>query len=138
MPSIRRILVCVAIVLLLAGCAGAKRKDALTSTLYAYHSAIRWGDIDTAWQMVDPKYREQHPMSGVERSRYDQYAVSGYREQGSGMAAENSYRQVIEISLVNRHTQTEKVMIDQQTWRYDELTETWWLTTGLPDYTRAR
>lgn len=138
MPSIRRLLVCFAIVLLLAGCAGTKRKDALTNTLYAYHSAIRWGDIDGAWQLVDPDYREKHPMSGVERSRYDQYAVSGYREQSGGNTGENDYRQVVEISLVNRHTQTQKVMIDQQTWRYDELAETWWLTSGLPDFSKAR
>ena len=138
MPRLHPILFMLVAVVLLAGCADTKRKDALTRTLYAYHSAIRWGDIDLAWDMVDPKYREEHPMNGVQRSRYDQYAVSGYREQGAGQTGESTYRQVVEISLVNRHTQTEKVLIDQQTWRYDELAEVWWLTTGLPDYTRAR
>lgn len=138
MPSIRRMFICVMVVLLLAGCAGSKRKDALTRTLYAYHSAIRWNDIDSAWQMVDPEYRKAHPMSGIERSRYDQYEVSGYREQGSGQTGENTYSQVVEISLVNRHTQTQKVMIDRQTWQWNELSETWWLQSGLPDFSQAR
>ena len=132
-----RLLAGLALLALLAGCSGNTRQTALDRTLYAYHSAIRWGDIDSAWRMVEPAYRESHPLSSIERGRFDQYSVSGYYEQGRGETADGIV-QVVQIALVNRHTQVEKVMVDQQNWRWDEATETWWLTSGLPDYRKAR
>ncbi|MCB1561089.1 MAG: hypothetical protein KDI75_08355 [Xanthomonadales bacterium] len=133
-----RLLAGFALLTLLVACSGNARRTALDRTLYAYHSAIRWGDIDTAWRMVDPEYREAHPLSSIDRSRYDQYSVSGYYEQGRSETADGVLHQVVQIALINRHTQTEKVMVDQQSWRWDEATETWWLTSGLPDYRKAR
>ena len=41
-------------VLLLAGCATKTRSDALTTTLKAYGSALRWGDFQSAAQFIDP------------------------------------------------------------------------------------
>ena len=125
------------LLVLIAACSGSSRKTALDRTLYGYHSAIRWGDIDNAWLMVDPEYRKAHPLSSVDRGRYDQYSVSGYYEQGRSATADGIV-QVVQIALVNRHTQVEKVMVDQQNWRWDEENKTWWLTSGLPDFSKAR
>jgi hypothetical protein len=45
-------------------------------------------------------------------------------------------RQTATISLVNIHTQSERSVVDHQTWHYDEKTKHWWLTSGLPDITQ--
>jgi len=127
-----------ALPLLLAGCANQTKGDALQKTLYTYHGAVRWGEIDKAWMMVDPEYREQHPLSGIERSRFDQWEVSSYVEKGRQGMADGDVRSVAEIHVVNRHTQTERGLIDVQTWHWDEATKTWWLTSGLPDYSQAQ
>ena len=67
--------------LLLAGCATTGgRGDALHRAQYAYSAAIRWGDFEGAWQLVDPEYREQHPLTDLELARYKQIQISAYRE----------------------------------------------------------
>ena len=49
----------------LAGCAATKmdRNSALDKGQYAYSAAIRWGDFEGAWNLVDPEYRKAHPMT---------------------------------------------------------------------------
>ena len=48
-------------VLLLAGCATKTRSDALTTTLTAYGSTLRWGDFQSAAQFIEPASRAAHP-----------------------------------------------------------------------------
>ena len=56
---------------------------ALEEAQYAYSAAIRWGDFEGAWNLVDPEYREEHPLSDIDFSRYKQVQISGYRELGA-------------------------------------------------------
>lgn len=121
----------------LAGCATDQRNDALTTTLNAYASAMRWGDFNTALQFVDPKVREAHPLSSLEMARYQQYKVSGY-DEGKGPTPNGKFEvaQVVQINLVNVNTQAERTVTDHQTWRYDEASKHWWLESGLPDINR--
>lgn len=134
----RRLLVLVVLLctLLLSSCASDKRNEALTNTLSAYASVVRWGDFGSALQFIDPKVRDQHMPTQLEMSRFDQFRVTGY-DDGGGPAAggENEVRQVVAISMVNNNTQAERTVIDRQTWRYDPQTNHWWLLTGLPDLT---
>jgi hypothetical protein len=125
-------------VLLLAGCATAqKRGDTLTTTLNAYASALRWGDVENAEHFIDPKIRAEHPLSELDIARYKQVQISDY-DDGSGPlpAGKDSVKQTVHISLVNIHTQSERGIVDHQTWQYDEKTNHWWLTSGLPDITQ--
>jgi hypothetical protein len=124
-------------VLLLAGCATKTRSDALTTTLKAYGSALRWGDFPSAAQFIDPAVRAAHPLSSLELARYQQVRVSEY-DDGAGPvpAGDFDVRQTATISLVNIHTQSERSVVDHQTWHYDEKTKHWWLTSGLPDITQ--
>ncbi|MGH8157778.1 MAG: hypothetical protein ACREPQ_06635 [Rhodanobacter sp.] len=124
-------------VLLLAGCATQKRSDTLTTTLNAYASTLRWGDFQSAAQFIDPALREKHPLSALDIARYKQVKVSEY-DDGNGPlpAGQNSVQQTVHISLVNVHTQSERSIVDHQTWHYDEKTKHWWLTSGLPDITQ--
>lgn len=68
---------------LLSGVANAgSRAQARTleTTQAAYTAAVRWNDFDTAQGFVEPAYAQAHPLSDLERSRYEQIQISGYRE----------------------------------------------------------
>ena len=120
--------------LLLAGCAStSSRGDALHRAQYAYSAAIRWGDFEGAWQLVDPEYREQHPLTDLELARYKQIQISAYRELASEASENDIAMREIQVGVVNRHTQVERTLRYTERWRYDLEANTWWLTVGLPD-----
>ena len=119
---------------LLTGCAStSSRGDALQRAQYAYSAAIRWGDFEGAWQLVDPAYREEHPLTDLELARYKQIQISAYRELASEVAEHDVAMREIQVGVVNRHTQVERSLRYTERWRYDPDANTWWLTVGLPD-----
>jgi hypothetical protein len=98
---------------------------------------VRWDGFPNAQQFVDPDVVKQHPLSSLDMARYQQVRVSDYDEgNGPVPAGENEVHQVVKISLINRHTQSERTIIDHQTWRYDTEKKRWWLESGLPDITQ--
>ena len=117
---------------LAAGCGVGSQNDLRDNALFAYAGAIRWGHIDDAWSMVDPEYARRHPMTPLERERFEQVQVTGYQVKSSEMVSENELLQLVEIRLINRHTQAERTLQDRQTWRWDPQARRWWLATGLP------
>ena len=123
-----------AALLLLAGCATQKRADTLNTTLTAYASTIRWGDFQSATIFIDPKTRADHMPSALDLARYKLVQVSGY-DAGNGPVpdGEDQVRQIVHIDLINVSSQSERSIVDHQTWRYDEAAKRWWLTSGLPD-----
>ena len=121
-------------VLLLAGCANPKRQmGALERMQYAYSAAIRWGDFEGAWMLVDPEYRKAHPLSDLELERYKQIQIAGYRDMASQTLPDGDVVREIQIDLVNRHTLTERSTRYTERWHFDPVTKTWWLVVGLPD-----
>jgi hypothetical protein len=131
------ILVVLLSVLLLAGCATKTRSDALTTTLKAYGSTLRWGDFQSAAQFVEPKFRAAHPLTPLQLARFQQVKVTEYNDDvGPVPTGDFDVRQTAVINLVNIHTQSERSIVDHQTWHYDEATKHWWLTSGLPDITQ--
>ena len=120
--------------LLLAGCAsGGKKTSELERMQYMYSAAIRWGDFEGAWNLVDPEVRAARPMSDLEFQRYEQVQVSGYRELASQPGEETAARE-IQIGVINRHTMAERTVRYTEQWRYDAEAGRWWLTGGLPDF----
>ena len=122
------------LLLVLAAC-GAARMDqmsALQRAQYAYSAAIRWGDFEGAWNMVDPDYRRTHPMSELEFERYKQVQISGYHDMGEQATKTAAIRE-IGIGVVNRNTLVERQTRYTERWRYDAEGKVWWLTVGLPD-----
>lgn len=117
---------------LLAGCASTSRNQSLHEAQYAWSAAIRWGDFDGAWQMVDPAWRDAHPLTDLERARFDQVQISFYRDVGATFT-DDTARRAIDIGVVNRHTLEERQLRYTEHWRWDEEAETWWITDGLPD-----
>ena len=119
---------------LLAGCPkSASKGSALDEIQYAYSAAIRWGDFEGAYNLVDPKLREEHPLTDVDFSRYKQVQISAYRDLGGSPLASGEILRDIEIGVINRNTLAERTVRYRESWRYDEAAKTWWLTSGLPD-----
>jgi hypothetical protein len=124
--------------LLVAGCATTdSRTTALTGTLTAHANAIRWDGFASAMQFVDPAWRQAHPLSSLDQARYQQVRVASYDEgEGPIPAGPDQVRQVVQIGLINRNTQSERTVVDHQTWTWDATQKRWWLSSGLPDITR--
>lgn len=123
-------------ILLLAGCATQGKETLLTQTLNAYESTIRWGDLASAAQYIDPEVLATRPPTQLELARYQQVRVSGYSTDGPVPVSETEVRQRVLIGLINVHTQRQRDIVDDQVWRFDESAQRWWLMSGLPDITR--
>ena len=111
---------------------------ALDLTLNAYANAIRWGDIQQALPFIEPDTLKAHPLSELDLQRYKQVRFVSYTEQPPVPAGPHEVRQVVKIALLNVNTQTEREIIDNQLWRYDEKTKHWHIVTGLPNITQDR
>ncbi|RCS29252.1 hypothetical protein DEO45_12175 [Rhodanobacter denitrificans] len=137
MRRILSLLVALSTLFALAGCATKTRSDELTTTLKAYGSTLRWGDFRSAAQFIEPSRRAAHPLSQLDLARYQQVRVSEY-DDGAGPVPSGEFdvQQTVLINLINVHTQSERSVVDHQTWHYDEKTKHWWLTSGLPDITQ--
>lgn len=98
-----------------------------------YAAAIRWNDLDSAEQMIDPEYLAAHPQTELERARYEQVQVSGYSELRSGREGKDRVVRDVEIRVINRNTQAERSVRVREVWRWDAEAKQWWLVSGLPD-----
>jgi hypothetical protein len=121
--------------LALAGCASVNQAgDKLDSQQYAWSGAIRWGEIEGANNLIDPKLRNEHPVSELQLERWKQVQISHYRDVGSDRDLANGLAvREIEIGVINRHTMAERTVRYRETWRWDAEAKLWWLTSGLPD-----
>ena len=126
-----------AVVLLLGGCASDRQASQLESTVSAYGATLRWDDFESALAFVDPKVLVKHPLSKFDLARYAQVRVSTYDTQGVLPSPPGEFRQIVSIGLINRNTQTERTIVDHQTWHYDAKAQKWWLESGLPDITQG-
>jgi len=119
---------------LLAGCGtGGRKMTVLQETQYAYSAAIRWGDFEGAWQLIDPTYREAQPMTDLQFERYKQIQISGYRDLAERVDEGTAMRE-IQIGIINRNTMAERSIRYTEQWRYDAEAKRWWITSGLPDF----
>lgn len=115
--------------------AAAKRKKGsqLDAMQAAYSAAIRWGEFEQAWELVDPTYRQAHPMTETAFERYQQVQISGYSDRNSTLADDGSVIRNVEVRVINKHTMAERTLRYQERWRWDTDARRWWLVVGLPD-----
>ena len=119
---------------LLAGCPkSASKGSAPDAAQYSYSAAIRWGDFEGAWNLVDPKVRKEHPLTDIDFSRYQQVQISSYRDSSGTTLGNGEVVRDIEIGVINRNTLAERTVRYRERWRYDEPSRSWWLVSGLPD-----
>ncbi len=131
-PTARALLAMLMLAVLAACASGGKKASELERMQYMYSAAIRWGDFEGAWNLVDPDVREAQPMTDLQFQRYEQVQISGYRELAAQSDGETAVREV-RIGVINRHTMAERTVRYSEQWRYDEAAGRWWLTGGLPD-----
>lgn len=118
--------------------AGSKKRSVLEKNQYAYSAAIRWGDFEGAWSLVDPKVRDEKPMTAADFSRYEQIQVTGYRDLASMPGPEpGTELREIQIEVVNRNTLNQRRVRFTEVWRYDAEAKAWWIA-GLPDFWDGR
>jgi len=119
---------------LLAGCPQSGGKaGALDRNQIDYSAAIRWGNFEGAWNLIDPKVREEHPLTDIDFSRYKQIQISSYRELGGTVLDNGDVVREIEIGVVNKYNQTERTVRYREQWHYDAERKMWWQMNGLPD-----
>ncbi len=111
----------------------AKKEKQLQESMDAYATALRWSNFDQAQQFVDPVYRQAHPLSGLELQRYAQLEISGYGDQGMVQAPDGDVVRNVELRVINRHTQVERIVHCVERWHYDADAGRWWQIGGLPD-----
>ncbi len=110
-----------------------KKNSQLESMQLAYATAIRWGAFEEAWQLVDPAYRDAHPMSELAFERYQQVQISGYTDKTTSVEPDGSVIRTIELRVINKHTMAERTERYREQWRWDDASKRWWLAAGLPD-----
>jgi hypothetical protein len=99
----------------------------------ALTAAIRWGEFEEAWELVDPAYRQAHPMTELVLARYQQVQVSGYTDRTSSVAEDGTVLRNIDLRVINKHTMAERTVRYREQWRWDAEARRWWLAGGLPD-----
>ena len=138
--TLRTILI-LGLAVLLTGCPKTKEEQDLSDTLLQYDTVIRWAQWDAAVDFIAPDYLEEHPVSRLDLDRLRLFRVTQYsvrsaiptdNEEGKGLI------QVVEIKMFNKNQARERVIIDEQTWKYNEETGRWQLHSGLPDPTKSR
>lgn len=115
-----------------------KQARALQEVQELYSKAIRWNDFEGAWNVLDPAYREAHPIIDVEFSRYEQIQVTGFEALDSRTLPDGSIERAVRIDVVNRNTLSQRTMRFTERWRYDAKIKRWWLISGLPDFWQGR
>ena len=130
----RRLLMTVVGLLLLAGCATVQNKNtSRDETLDAYAAALRWGDFSTAWSYVDPAVRAAHPLTPQQKALYKTVKVADYDVAAPVAIDPDTIRQTAQISLIVESSQRVYSVLDHQTWHWDAKAKHWWLESGLPD-----
>lgn len=110
-----------------------RQRSKLEQVQNAYAAAVRWGDFESAWQLVDPEYRAEQPMTDLEFGRYEQVQISGYRDVNVTADPDGTMVRNIELRVINKHTMAERTLRYRERWRWDGETKRWWLVVGLPD-----
>lgn len=130
--SLRRLILLLVLGLACGAAAAVSQGRLLDVALYDYSGAIRWSKFDVAYGFVDPAVRAEHPLSSIERDRYEQIEVTHYEVTATGGTKDTVDREV-QIDLINRNTQAQRTIHYHEHWQWDAKTKHWWLTTGLPD-----
>ena len=139
MKLILRTILLLGITALLTACPKTKEETDLSETLLRYDTIVRWAQWDAAVDFVDPEYLEEHPVTRLDLDRLRLFKVTQYSvrsaipfDEGNGLV------QIVEIKMFNKHQARERVVIDEQTWKYNEEVERWQLHSGLPDPTQSQ
>ena len=109
-----------------------RSERALQENLRDYGLAVRWNDFEAAADALDPTLVQGERLSEQQEEYYKAFQISGYQLKSSAMLDPLTYSQRVELRIIDRDTQTERIKTERQNWRYDAQAKRWWLTSGLP------
>ncbi|MCP4048136.1 MAG: hypothetical protein GY732_19345 [Gammaproteobacteria bacterium] len=139
MKRILRSVLFLGLAVLLTACPQTKEEKGLTETLQQYETIIRWAQWDAAADFVAPEYLVENPITRLDLDRLRLFKVTQYNVRSSApVDGGHGLLQVVEIRMFNKHQARERIIIDEQYWKYNELTEHWQLHSSLPDPTQRR
>lgn len=105
--------------------------------LQQYAEMVRWNEWDGAVNFIAPEYQEEHPVTRLELDRLRLFRVTKYTVRSTQLYDEGkTVTQVVDINLFLKSKAVERIITDQQVWRYDEEAQAWFLHSGLPDPTQ--
>ncbi|HSO83113.1 MAG TPA: hypothetical protein VLR48_10935 [Thiocapsa sp.] len=108
-----------------------RRAVALQAATHGYQSALRWGYYETALGFLHPDQRK----TGALPEPFEELRVTGYDvTQPPVIQADESATQVVAIDYLFEDAQVVKQLTDRQVWRWDDVSNTWWLHSGLPRF----
>lgn len=137
MKSILRTVIMFGLAGLLLGCPQTKQESNLSETLKQYETIIRWAQWDAAVNFISTEYQQEHPISRLEMDRLRLFRVTQYVLRSSTPVDDGmGLTQVVELHIFNRNQARERIIIDNQYWKYNEERQRWLLHSGLPDPTR--
>ena len=134
----RQLVAMIAVVsLAVVACTPSNVEKSRGETFKQYETIIRWSQWDAAVDFIAPEYLEEHPISRLDMDRLRLFKVTSYTIRSTGLFDEGmTARQVVEIKMFNTHQAVERVIMDEQEWRYHEESKRWLLHSGLPDPTK--
>jgi hypothetical protein len=125
------------VIFALAGCPATGIEKDRSEAFKQYETIVRWSEWDAAADFISPEYQKEHPITRLEMDRLRLFRVTAYTLRSTGVYDEGmTARQTVEIKMFNKHQSVERVIIDEQEWRYNEDAERWMLHSGLPDPTQ--
>jgi hypothetical protein len=131
------ILLLVLTMLVLASCTSNQVSKSRGEAFKQYETIVRWSQWDAAVDFIDPEYMLEHPVSRLDMDRLRLFKVTSYTIRSTGIFDEGmTARQTVEIKMFNSNRGVERMIIDEQEWRYNEETKRWQLHSGLPDPTK--
>jgi hypothetical protein len=137
MKLILRTVIMFGIAGLLLGCPQSKEDRDLSETLKQYETIVRWAQWDAAVNFISDEYQLEHPITRLEMDRLRLFRVTQYILRTTSHVDEGmGVRQTVELHIFNKTQVRERIIIDEQYWKYDEERERWLLHSGLPDPTQ--
>ncbi len=136
--TIRYQLLALFISVMFSACGTLPKERKQEETLNLFHQTLRFSEYDGLIGFMDTEYLEENPITRLEVNRLKQFQISGYKVR-SVVASEDgeTLNQVIEVSMYNRRTATERRVIYHEKWLWHDDLGSWRLHSGLPKVTQA-
>jgi hypothetical protein len=123
----------------LSACIPSQLEKSRSEAFRQYEIIVRWSQWDAAADFISPEFLAENPISRLELDRLRLFKVSQYTIRSVNVLDEGmTATQVVEIKMFNSTQGTERSIIDEQLWRFDESSQRWRLHSPLPDPTQGR
>ena len=136
---LRLLMVNLLVVFSLSACIPGQLEKSRAEAFRQYEIIVRWSQWDAAADFISPEFLEENPITRLELDRLRLFKVSQYTIRSANVLDEGmTATQVVEIKMFSTTQGTERSIIDEQLWRFDESSQRWRLHSPLPDPTQGR